>query len=32
MSERVNAGLEVDHPNRVSIEVDSKILNSWGGG
>jgi DNA polymerase I len=26
----VNSGLEAKHPDRIPIEVDAKILKSWG--
>jgi DNA polymerase I-like protein with 3'-5' exonuclease and polymerase domains len=30
MGEVVNPGLYAEHPDRVPIEVDVKILKSWG--
>jgi hypothetical protein len=30
MDEMVNPGLDAEHPDWVRIEVDAKILESWG--
>jgi len=32
MNEVLNSGLDADHPERVPVEVDVKVVDSWSEG
>jgi DNA polymerase I-like protein with 3'-5' exonuclease and polymerase domains len=32
MNEVLNSGLDADHPERVPVEVDVEVVDSWGEG